>query len=96
MRMPPNPYVVPARAVDPVDEASMRGGMRMPPNLEVDDRLAAGTASMCFNEGRHAHAAELVGVGGCSRTQITTASMRGGMRMPPNGHGWQGEQPSTS
>ena len=59
---------------DPV--ASMRGGMRMPPNQSTQGALR-------FNEGRHAHAAESCLQG---KRVAPRASMRGGMRMPPNHH----------
>ena len=61
--------------------ASMRGGMRMPPNCH--DGTPPSRHRARFNEGRHAHAAECAGRARMS-TPPSRASMRGGMRMPPN------------
>jgi len=54
MRMPPNP---PGAGVTLTEvAASMRGGMRMPPNPRQP--VPGPDPGHGFNEGRHAHAAE--------------------------------------
>ena len=60
MRMPPNRPAIRVIVGGAHTLASMRGGMRMPPNLTcaVKCRTSA-TGAASFNEGRHAHAAEL-------------------------------------
>ena len=57
MRMPPNIRGLIVGALVGSVAASMRGGMRMPPNVSVSAQERLGRTPR-FNEGRHAHAAE--------------------------------------
>ena len=65
--------------------ASMEGGMRMPPNESFLTPRAYHGCKPGFNGGRHAHAAESPNSSQAGRHPVgRSASMEGGMRMPPN------------